>query len=229
MTISDKKEVQKEAWDKIWAHKPITKVIIGAGRKVYNLFFLNFLSKYLKQNSKMVEIGCGGASLSVSIAHKIDSYTGIDYSEEAITLAKKNTNNMNNVKIIYQNALNLDPGLLGKFDVVWSSGLVEHFPTYGPIIEAHYKLAAPGGVVLISVPYKYSYHTIWYKLTRPKPFRRFWPWENTNAKFLTKNDLLEVGKKLSPSAKIKFLPPKPIGFLLGIIILELNKPSDSEI
>ena len=54
------------------------------------------------------------------------------------------------------------------FDLVWSQGLVEHFTNTELIIREHFKATKPGGTVLISVPYTYSYLNIWYWLTRPK-------------------------------------------------------------
>ena len=63
-----------------------------------------------------------------------------------------------------------------KFDLVWSQGLIEHFNDPASVIGAHLQACGDGGKAIIVVPAKYSYHHIWYLLTRPKMLRRFWPW-----------------------------------------------------
>jgi SAM-dependent methyltransferase len=45
-----------------------------------------------------------------------------------------------------------DPANAGQFDLVYSAGLIEHFPDKADILEAHVRLARPGGLVLVFVP-----------------------------------------------------------------------------
>ena len=40
----------------------------------------------------------------------------------------------------------------GQYDLVYSIGLVEHFPVKDAIVDAHCQLAAPGGLVLVYAP-----------------------------------------------------------------------------
>jgi len=212
-------------WDKIWSKKDFLNTLVNAGRNVYNYFFLRLILRHADQNTDLAELGCGTATLSLALSQKIKSYTGIDYSEEAVALAIKNTKDhqAKNIQILQGDALDLPQELLGKFDLVWSQGLAEHFNSLEAIIKAHWLLAKPGAKILISVPYRYSYHSIWYLLTRPSFLRRLWPWEDVNTKFLTQKELLAVGRILSLSAKIIFLSPTLIGWLLGVIILKIKK------
>ena len=41
---------------------------------------------------------------------------------------------------------------LNRFDLVYSIGLIEHFPDKTGIVGAHVRLAKPGGIVLLYVP-----------------------------------------------------------------------------
>lgn len=216
---------QKEEWDSVWAQKGIGTTIINTGREVYNFFFRRFLSRYITADTEMAEFGSGTATLSLSMTHRMKHYTGFDYSDEAIVLAQSNAKKYKAANAIFlkHNVLEYNQHFAEKFDIVWSQGLIEHFDAYEPIIKAHWGMTKPRGVVLISVPYKYSYHFLWFVLTRPKYLRKFWPFAD-QTRFLTRSDLKEQGLKLSSSPKVMFLPPSPLGFLLGIVILEIKKP-----
>lgn len=45
-----------------------------------------------------------------------------------------------------------EPDQRGRFDLVYSVGLIEHFPDKTDIVDAHVALSRPGGLVLIYVP-----------------------------------------------------------------------------
>lgn len=223
----NQEEGQKREWDSVWSRKGLGTTIISAGREIYNFFFRRFLLRYIAPHTEMAEFGSGTATLSLSLARRMKRYTGFDYSDEAILLARANAKRYKAANVIFlkHNVLEDDPHFRGKFDLVWSQGLIEHFDAYEPIIRAHWEMTKRGGVVLISVPYKYSYHFLWFILTRPPFLRRFWPFAD-QTRFLTKRDLKEQGLKLSSFPKVMFLPPSPLGFLLGIVILEIKKPLD---
>jgi SAM-dependent methyltransferase len=45
-----------------------------------------------------------------------------------------------------------EPANCGQYDLVYSTGLIEHFPDKTDIVGAHVALAKPGGLVLVYVP-----------------------------------------------------------------------------
>jgi 2-polyprenyl-3-methyl-5-hydroxy-6-metoxy-1,4-benzoquinol methylase len=191
--------------------------IINTGRKIYNWFFRRYLRKFISRETRLLEVGCGTATLTLSLADEIKELVGVDISEAAIELSDKNAKKLEvvNAKFELGDCLNLN--YENEFDVVWSQGLMEHFDEPGKVAFEHYKATSPGGVTLISVPYKYSYHALWYGVTRPKLLRPLWPW--TEQVFLSKKELLAIGRTLTDKAHVHFLQPFP----LGIIILELPK------
>lgn len=217
--------LRKDNWEEVWNKKGILERTVDFGRDIYSQFYLKLISKHIDHNTDMAELGCGTATIAVLLNKKIKSYTGLDYSEAAANLANKKLEGagVSNAKIIIEDVLRLSEEQKNKFDLVWSAGLIEHFSDYSQIIRSHYDLARSGGLILAAVPYKYSYHTLWYLLTRNKHLNRFWPWENTDTKFISKKELLTAGLKVSPNAKVYFLKPSMIGFLLGIIVLEIKK------
>lgn len=214
---------KKESWDTVWHRKDLFTRIIDAGREFYNIFFRRLLMRHLTPESEMIELGCGSSTLSLSIAKNITRFTGIDNSPEALALSEKyaSAKNLNNVSFVYGDILSLPDELKNKFDLVWSQGLMEHFSDYLPVVRAHYEAAKPGGTVLLSVPYQYSYIYPWYLLTRNKILARFWPY--IEQRFLTLRELRELGKQVSKNYKAYFLKPTIAGILLGIVILEIKK------
>ncbi|MFA6294909.1 MAG: class I SAM-dependent methyltransferase [Candidatus Paceibacterota bacterium] len=211
------KEKHRDVWQKIWQRKNISSRIIDYGRSAYNGFFRRLLKKHLNKETRLLELGCGTSTLTISLANEIKSLVGLDISPEALRLSREHSRELGamNTEFIEGDCLNVP--FENEFDIVWSQGLIEHFDNPATVVEQHYRALKPGGTVLISVPYKWSYIMPWYLITRPKIFRSFWPW--TDQIFFTKKDLLAIGKSITPHSKTYLLQP----FLLGIVILEIKK------
>ena len=212
---------QAGEWQAVWSKKGgFVDSVIDLGRTIYNLFFRRIHRRYITKDTRMLELGCGRASLSLSICKEIKSLYGVDFSDVAIKQARASAESLevSNAKFIIGDCtkLNMD----NKFDFVWSQGLIEHFDDPTRVAREHYKALVPGGVALLSVPYKYSYHTIWYKMSRPKLLRWLWPWEGTEQRFFNHKELSNVGTAITPHFRVFLMQPFP----LGIIFLEMRKP-----
>lgn len=208
---------QKDEWQGIWRRTGFLTLLVNTGRGAYNAFFRRYLRRFIRKETRFLELGCGTATLMLSIADEVKEVVGIDISEAALELSREEARKtgVTNSRFEIGDCLNLH--YQDEFDIVWSQGLMEHFDKPEKVAREHYKATAPGGMTLISVPYKYSYHALWYKLTRPKPLQFLWPW--TDMILLDKKRLLDIGKKITPKARVVFLRPFP----LGIAILELPK------
>jgi 2-polyprenyl-3-methyl-5-hydroxy-6-metoxy-1,4-benzoquinol methylase len=211
---------QAEDWQSIWARRGLLDSTIDAGRSTYNHFFRALLRRHLTKESSLLEVGCGRASLTLSLAPEIKKLVGVDISEVAVeqTTAYAKEHGIKNATFFVDDCTKLS--LTEKFDLVWSQGLLEHFDDPVIVAREHYNALAPGGTALMSVPYQYSYHTAWYHGTRPRMLRFLWPWTGVEQCFFNKRTLLAVGKQVTPSARVFTLQPFP----LGIIILEFKKP-----
>lgn len=210
---------QAPEWQAIWERRGIGDAVIDAGRTTYNYFFRRVLKRYLTSDSTVLELGCGRASLTLSLAPHIARLVGIDISDAAVqqVVALSHKRGITNASFAIDDCTKLT--IPERFDFVWSQGLLEHFEDPTIVASEHYRMLKPGGTALLSVPYRYSYHALWYLLTRPKMLRRFWPW--TEQQFFNRSTLLAVGKAVTPHARTYFLHP----FLLGIIFLELRRPA----
>lgn len=211
---------QMAQWQEIWERQGLIDSVIDWGRSVYNLFFRRVVRRYLTPNSTILELGCGRASLTLSLAPEVRKLVGIDISDVAVRQASEYAvrHGITNATFRIDDCTKLS--LSEKFDFVWSQGLLEHFEDPLVVAREHYRMLAPGGTALLSVPYRYSYHHAWYLLTRPKVLRRFWPW--TEQRFFNKRMLLAVGKAVTPDARVFLLQPFP----LGLVFLELKKSTN---
>lgn len=211
---------QTSQWQEIWERQGLLDTVIDWGRSTYNWFFRRILRRYLTPCVAMLELGCGRASLSLSLCPEIKSLVGVDISDVAVEQASRSAQKqgIHNATFILDDCTKL--ATTERFDFVWSQGLLEHFEDPIVVAREHYRTLAPGGTALLSVPYKYSYFALWYVCTRPKIFRRLWPW--TEQRFFTHRELLAVGRAVAPQARVFLLHP----FLLGIIFLELHRSSE---
>jgi SAM-dependent methyltransferase len=211
---------QAVEWQEIWDRHNAVDTVIDWGRTAYNFFFRSILRRYLTRHSAMIELGCGRASLSLSLAPEIGSLVGADISDSAVDQANRYAQHkgLRNAAFKVSNCTDLGPEFYERFDFSWSQGLIEHFDDSTAITKEHYKALRPGGVALISVPYRWSYHNVWYTITRPQLLRRFWPW--TEQKFFDEKTLLALGKSITPHSRVFLLQPLP----LGIVFLEMKKP-----
>lgn len=208
---------QKEEWQNIWTRRGWLTVIVNMGRSVYNWFFRRYLRRFISKDTRFLEVGCGTSTLTLSLAGEIKELVGLDIAESAIELSNKNARELGTENIRFEIGDCLNLTYQDEFDIVWSQGLMEHFENPVLVASEHYKATKHGGIALLSVPYRYSYHALWYILTRPKILRPLWPW--TEQLFYNKRQLLDIGRRVTPKARVHFLQPFP----LGIAILELPK------
>lgn len=212
--------MEKE-WDRVWKRKGFLTKLVDFGREKYNNYFIRVLEKKCNKNSKVLEVGCGTASLTLMLCDRIKKLIGIDISKKALEIAEQNAKNLNvsNAEFIKMDCTKMTfPSK--TFDLVWSQGLIEHFKDPLKIVEEKIRVCKKGGHVLISVPYLYSYMHVWYLATRPKLFRNLWPW--TEQEFYTKQKFTRLIKRVNlDNLDYKIFLLRPV--ILGIIIMEITK------
>ena len=218
--LENKLNSSRNVWENCWEKQHAHFDIIGWGRKVYNFFIFNFLEKFISKQTDFLELGCGTASLGIKLASHIRSYTGFDIAANVLKQAEEDFKKrcLNNFVLERKDIFNLENNK--KYDVVWSQGLVEHFEATEKLIEIHLDLCKEGGVVIISVPAKYSYHHLWYLVTRFKSLNRFWPWSNQI--FISKKDFRRcLGLLANQYQGYQITNTRP--YFLGLTVLVINK------
>jgi len=137
----------------------------------------NGVALYLKKNlperaskcelQTSFEFGCYPGNFMPTISRAGYILNGIDYNDRIDDLKNwLSKNNYNYKDIIHSDIFHCNFSKLGKYDLVYSIGFIEHFTNWEDIIEMHIKMILPGGRLIITCPNFKSiffrfYHAIW--------------------------------------------------------------------
>lgn len=212
-------------WDEVWEGKAAGRVITTL-REFYSGRLRQLIAPHIDGRSRILELGCGTATLLLSLAPRAREVVGLDISSEGLKIAQGHQarQGVANARFVKADCQNVP--FENEFDVVYSAGLIEHFfDDDVAIVRQHLKAVKPGGRAIMSVPYAYTLHGLHYMFTRPKFTRRFWPWsqEQHFQKFYSRQRLRAVGRKAGYPFRVYFLRPWLVGLLLGILVLEISK------
>jgi 2-polyprenyl-3-methyl-5-hydroxy-6-metoxy-1,4-benzoquinol methylase len=105
----------------------------------------DYACRYIKDNDIILEVGCGKGAFSRKI--QTSSYTGLEFSKDAIEIASKAS-----IKIINQSVEIHSNSHLESYDVVCSFQVLEHVSNPKSFIESCLKCLKKGGLLIISVP-----------------------------------------------------------------------------
>lgn len=117
--------------------------------------------KSLAPGKKMLECGCGSARVSQYMVKRGYQCTLLDYSESALSLAKKKFEALSLSGTFVAGDINHLCFSDGQFDVVYSGGVLEFFEDVQTPINEMVRVLRPGGIFAANmVPCKFSIQTI---------------------------------------------------------------------
>ncbi|MCL5292417.1 MAG: class I SAM-dependent methyltransferase [Actinobacteria bacterium] len=145
----------KAAWDDFWRksdgfrHEDVYSLI--------NKAKFDYLKSLIPPKGRSLEVGAGEAHLSAYLAKIGYETTALDYSEEALKLAETNFERQGVTgNFVVGDAFGL-PFEDRSFDLVFSTGLLEHYEDPSPIVREMVRLVEPGGLFFSDiVPDKFS-------------------------------------------------------------------------
>lgn len=146
--VPDLRHKERNEWfyNNVWRDPELVKISF--------LENIEFLKKYLKPGSKILEIGCGPGHNSLELARAGHHVTGIDLSPKCIELAKKTLaanayrDGFGSLTYHCGNFLETQvPG--GPFDAVFFYGALSHFPDIDSTLARVCDLLVPAGQILI--------------------------------------------------------------------------------
>jgi cyclopropane fatty-acyl-phospholipid synthase-like methyltransferase len=151
-----KRQPNNENWNGFWknaSHKRSVKKS-WSKRRMEKL-----LDSVVKEGMAVLDAGCGSGYFSNYFISKKCKVFSLDYSTEALSMTKDLTHHM--CADYMQSDLLIDKfgqELNGKFDIIFSDGLFEHFdPAAQDIIIKKLKsVKKPDGLICTFVPNKYS-------------------------------------------------------------------------
>jgi len=199
----------QEYWSHLWNQSDLPPEFNFTSRRLNdypNRILHNLFSQNLKDlhgaDYKLLEIGCGN-SIFLPYFQKQYGFKvyGIDYSETGCEQAKAILNREGvSGEIILGDAFKPSEELIGKFDIVCSFGVAEHFEDTTATLTAFSTYLKPGGMLITTIP-NLSGITGWLQKKMNKPvYDIHVPMD----KSMLENAILKSGLKLEFSAY--FLP-----------------------
>jgi glycosyltransferase involved in cell wall biosynthesis/SAM-dependent methyltransferase len=127
--------------------------------------FVALLEEFLREAPappRVLEVGAGCASASRLLSQRLDArVVAFDVLPEAVRVARRllapETNG--HLALLAADVFRA-PFSAESFDLVFSQGLIEHFPDPRAILEAHARLVKPGGSLIINVPQTLNPYTL---------------------------------------------------------------------
>ena len=168
-------------WDKTWSGRPIPEPLDPRGsglngtvaRRWHQFFSQTFSSLGIRAGDRLLEAGCGG---SVLLPYFVREYgleaEGLDNSPEGCALSEAIAGRSGiHTPIHVGDVLDPPPSLLGRYRVVFSFGLAEHFRPTTSIVSALARLLQPAGVLITVVPNMHGVVGLLQKLVDPVVYR----------------------------------------------------------
>lgn len=141
-----------EYYNKVWAG--IEKKTSNKPNARHYFIFKNLKKAGLKKNSKVLEIGCGSASLTHMIAGFVSAgkIVGADISNETIALNRKKYSGYKNMEFHVSDMT--DFTLNEKFDFIVIPDVLEHIPIeeHANIFRTINKVTSENATILINNP-----------------------------------------------------------------------------
>ena len=123
---------------------------------------MKILDRYVVNGMTVLDAGCGSGFFSNYFILKGCEVYSLDYSEEALDLTKRMTDNKSS-KYLKRDLLNDDFSLEFKddFDLIFTDGLFEHFTEQEQeqIMDTFVRIKKDKGIVVTIVPNKYTFWT----------------------------------------------------------------------
>ncbi|HEY1727993.1 MAG TPA: class I SAM-dependent methyltransferase [Candidatus Baltobacteraceae bacterium] len=134
---------------------------------------------------RVLEIGCGIGTATISFARAGADVTAVDLSNESLELARKRADVFglsSRVHLQFANAENLSDYVApAPYDLIWSFGVLHHTPHPERALDQLKRYAMPGTTVKLMMYYSFSWKVLWATLRYGKG--RLWDWRHIIARY----------------------------------------------
>jgi ubiquinone/menaquinone biosynthesis C-methylase UbiE len=117
------------------------------------------------KGKKVLEIGCGIGTDTISFARNGAQVTAVDLTEKSLEVARQRAHVFgveNCVRFIQANAESLSQAVpVEPYDLVYSFGVIHHTPSPERVIEEIRRYVTPGSTVKIMVYNRWSWKVLW--------------------------------------------------------------------
>lgn len=151
----------KKYWNDLWAGDDIPSAVNSSDIRLINWvnrrfhqIFLRCFKKSETSSIKLLEIGCGKSAWLPYFSKEFGfQVCGLDYSPIGCKMAKAVLDaNGVEAEVVCADFFSPPKNMLGKFDVVVSFGVIEHFDDTPSCIRAISAFLKPGGILITNIP-----------------------------------------------------------------------------
>lgn len=129
----------------------IQRSVIKKNNFTYRIIF-DVLSKYIKKDDTILDIGCGAGTVSLYFANQGHSVYGIDISKRAIDACVQSSKVLNVDKVMFK-VMDFPEETPAKlFDVVILCEVLEHLEEDEVVLGKIFRLLKKGGIAVVSAP-----------------------------------------------------------------------------
>lgn len=153
---------QFKKWSPFYDSKPVRLFYF---ERIYQKILYTIRARvhiYLLPGSRFLDVACGTGEVIFRLAQEFPSveFTGADFSEEMLAIARQKTAHLKNVKIINANVRNL-PFPNKSFDTVLCSDAFHHFASPEESLKEISRVVKDNGFLFLIDP---SYDTLFQKI-----------------------------------------------------------------
>jgi 2-polyprenyl-3-methyl-5-hydroxy-6-metoxy-1,4-benzoquinol methylase len=156
-----KDKAGEEYWSKVWEAttlpSPIdieTKSVNNYAVRRFDAYYKKLFSKTKTEGLELLEIGCGNSVWLPYFNSRFGFYvTGLDYSPVGCVTSRQILKREGvDGAVVCSDFANPPQEMIGKFDVVTSFGVAEHFTDTSDTIRQFAKFLKPGGMIITEIP-----------------------------------------------------------------------------
>ena len=106
------------------------------------------------QNKRVLDLDCGAGRLAIMCAHSAAHVDAVDFSESAIFIAERNGEccGVSNIQFHVADVDSFEPPTEEMYDVITSTGVLEHAPNPLNTLKRLNAMLVPGGLAVVSCP-----------------------------------------------------------------------------
>jgi SAM-dependent methyltransferase len=122
---------------------------------MYNLPFHISIEYFFPPPRTVLEVGCGSALSGIYLSHRGYDVTCMDNNEKVLNIAHESCRRLEGkIKLELGDMFNLDTSK--KYDIIFSSGVIEHFPKEKAFEALQIQAKMINDALFIAVPSKYT-------------------------------------------------------------------------
>ena len=152
----------------------------------YAANFRNWMHRELQdlgRDATILEVGCGDAAFTRNLAEYSSRVTAIDLSAHQVA---ENARTHPEIRFLQHDVAQPLPFADGTYEVIWCSEVLEHLFDPGFALREIHRVMAPGGRLLVTVPYHGLFKNLLIALFR---WDGHYAPDNPHIRFFSKNTL----------------------------------------